>query len=133
MALSNAERQARYRARRKSAGLHRVDTWTDPEAEHKKQQQEEYQTETAKARQKELRKSEIIKHRRRGQVDGIIAVALLMIKKQCPDIARSILKEFYIDRQECSRCCIDKITLERIAPYLEEGYVTGNASVDNLQ
>jgi hypothetical protein len=109
--LSNAERQAAYRARKKAAGLKRQSGWVDPQAlvpeqtgknqdQTKKAWQEELKAEELKAARKEGRLKERTKNQRQGYLTAIMGVCGFFIRKERPDIAKSLLKEFYISRDD---------------------------------
>ena len=111
MALSVAERQARYRAKKKKAGLSRKDSWI-------KKQQQEGEADTAKQNKKELRQTEKDMYCQRGKVFGIVTAALLMVKHGRKDIAKEILKTFGIDRLTCAKAALPQKEREEISPYL---------------
>ena len=119
MALTTAERQARFRARKRAAGLQQKEIWVDPKADEKKRQQEAYQAEIAKQERKEFRDAEKTKYINRGRIDGIVSVALMLIKKERPDLVKEILKAFYIDRQRCADAVLDKMEMDAISLYLD--------------
>jgi hypothetical protein len=109
--LSNAERQAAYRARKKAAGLKRQSGWVNPQAlfpeqaQEKKDRfskdwQEELKAEELKAARKEGRLKERTKNQRRGYLSAIMSVCGFFIRKERPDIAKSLLEEFYLSRDD---------------------------------
>jgi hypothetical protein len=109
--LSNAERQAAYRERKKAAGLKRQSGWVDPRSvipepagknkdQEKKAWREELKAEELKAARKEGRLKERTKNQRQGYLTAISSVCGFFIRRERPDIAKSLLKEFYISRED---------------------------------
>jgi hypothetical protein len=109
--LSNAERQAAYRERKKAAGLKRQSGWEDPEASardpapNEKDQlyqewKDELKAEELKAARKEGRQKERSKSQRKGYLSAMISVCSFFIRRERPDIARALVKEFVLERDE---------------------------------
>jgi hypothetical protein len=117
--LSNAERQARFKAKKKAEGLNRNYAWTSPELEKKAKSNEQWQAdlreetrqERIKAARKEGRNSVRMKYLEYGRIDGIISVCDFIVQRQRPDIAKSILKKFMVTRKRCEAAGFDTFKL----------------------
>ena len=108
--LSNAERQAAYRERKKAAGLRRQSGWEDPAASApapaldgpeglKKAWQEELKAEELKAARKEGREKERAKSQRQGYLTAMASVCRFLVRHERADIARYLLKEFNVTKR----------------------------------
>jgi hypothetical protein len=67
--------------------------------------------ETEKEKRKLLREKVIGKYYRKGWVAGIVWVAGFMIRKGRNDIARAIMKEAYLDREQCREAGLSEFDL----------------------
>jgi hypothetical protein len=103
--LTPAEKQARYRERKKALGLKRQETWTthltDRQKEIKKQWAEELKQEELKAARAEGRHlaRQKDKSREHGRIDGICSAAAFFVSHDRRDIAQHLLAHFYITRE----------------------------------
>jgi hypothetical protein len=109
--LTNAERQAAYRERKKAEGLKRQSGWIDPQmagnepAQGKKDRlknewQEQLKAEELKAARKEGRQKERAVHHRKGYLSAMVSVCGFFIHRDRPDIAKTLLKEFVLSRDD---------------------------------
>jgi len=123
MALSNAERQARYRAKRRALGLKQVLGWVDPAAPsaaaRKEAWAQEIQDEKVKAARKAGREAERRKYYARGRTGALVDVCNHFIRKGRGDIAAALLTAFYVDRQTCEENAVDGMAMA----VLEKGRV----------
>jgi predicted transposase YdaD len=103
MALTNAERQARFRQRQKEKGF--VYKYIDPQkleaAAAYQQLAEEEREERMKAARKAGRESERQKHYTRGKTSGIVSCASFLIVQGREDLAALLLAEHKLSRQAC--------------------------------
>jgi hypothetical protein len=117
--LTNAEKQARFKARKKAEGLKRNYAWSNPETDKKQKHQEQWEAdlreetrqEHIKAARKEGRNSVRIKYLEHGRIDGIISVCNFMVQRERPDIAKSILKKLMVTRKRCEAAGFDTFDL----------------------
>jgi hypothetical protein len=117
--LTNAEKQARFKAKKRAEGLKRNYAWTSLDFEKPNKPNDQWQGELwkelkeqeLKSAKKTVKNSILNKYYTQGIVRGILMTCDFMIRRQRPDIARAILKEHYIDRIRCEEADIDKMTL----------------------
>jgi hypothetical protein len=142
--LTNAERQAAYRERKKAEGLKRQSGWIDPQAvikesdESKESQsaaawREELKAEELKAARKEGRQKERAKHQRRGYLQAMISVCSFFIRRERPDISKALLKEFVLSRKDFTEANFDSFELsplERAGIFNEPEKPPGKAGID---
>jgi hypothetical protein len=125
---SNAERQAAYRARKKAAGLRRKDDWINPlmgfkgepsnEREaYKKQWQKEPEGEQLKAARKAGRQKERAKYQRKGYIEAMINIGTFFIRRERPDIAQALMKNFNTTRTDCTDCGYGNFELQTLDKY----------------
>jgi hypothetical protein len=81
--------------------------------ETKRQWQEELARETEAENRKILRKEEIRKYYSRGFIQGILWVVQHMINRGRDDIAQSLIKEAYLDRDRCREAGVSQYDLQR--------------------
>jgi hypothetical protein len=128
LAKANARRQAEYKARQKERGMVRLNAWTDPaqspataasgadglpEDERKRLLLEE----ELKAARQAGRRKEREKHYRKGWLRAMISVCGFFIRRERPDIARELVKEFNITHGECTEQGFDSFDLNILDTY----------------
>jgi hypothetical protein len=103
MALTNAEKQARYRQRQKEKGL--VYRYVSPKKADtdavREQLAEEERQERLKAVRKAGKEAERKKYYMQGNTSGIISCARFFVIKGRKDLAALILSEYQLSRQTC--------------------------------
>jgi hypothetical protein len=115
MAMTNAERQARYRTKRKEQGLKRHVNWFDPNKPPEPKQVELFTptapdalltAEKLKAAKSEGRRLARQADRTRddGFTDGLCAAAAFFVRRGNPELARIFLAEHYIGRAKAAKC-----------------------------
>jgi hypothetical protein len=77
--------------------------------------------EVGKEERKLLRKTVIGKYYRRGWVAGIVWAVGFMARKGRKDIAQAILKETYLDREQCREAGLSDFELRGIMNIFENG------------
>lgn len=126
--LSNAERQAAYRERKKASGLRRKDNWIDPQPPSqgglskeqeaiRRQWKKELQDEELKAARKSGRQKEREKHQRKGYIQAMISIGNFFISRKRPDITRAVLTHFTISRKDCTDCGYSNFELQLLDKY----------------
>jgi hypothetical protein len=75
--------------------------------------------ETEKEERKLIRKQAIGKYYRKGWVTGIVWVAGFMARKGRKDIAQAIMKETYLDREQCREAGLSDFELRGIKTIFE--------------
>jgi flagellar biosynthesis/type III secretory pathway protein FliH len=138
--MSNAERQAQYRQRRKEQGLKRRDNWVTPKADSnqtstiREQEREdrrarweaEAQEEKLKAAREEGRRlaRNADRSRATGYIDGLCTAAAFFVRIDRVDIAQSLLGYYTIDRNKAAAALeADKRTKSATLETLEYGGV----------
>jgi hypothetical protein len=66
-----------------------------------------------------IRKKVIGKYYRKGQVAGIVWAVGFMVRKGRNDIAQAIMKEVYLDREECREAGLSNFDLQGIKAVFE--------------
>jgi hypothetical protein len=77
--------------------------------------------ETEKEERKLIRKKAIGKYYRKGWVAGIGWVAGFMVRRGRSDIAKAVMKEAYIDREQCRETGLSDFDLRGILNIFENG------------
>jgi hypothetical protein len=75
--------------------------------------------EAEKEERKLIRKKAIGKYYRKGWVAGIVWVAEFMTRKGRSDIAKAIMKEAYLDREQCREAGLSDFDLQGIKNIFE--------------
>jgi hypothetical protein len=70
--------------------------------------------ETKKEERKMIRKTAIGKYYRKGWVAGIVWAAGFMVRRGRKDVARAIMKEAYLDREQCREAGLTDFELRGI-------------------
>ena len=128
MAKTNAQRQAEYKARQKARGRIRRSVWTDPahdaapvasgaEGVTPDERKRLLLDEELKAARQAGRQKERAKHQRKGWLRAMISVCGFFIRRERPDIARALVKEFLISREECVGHGFDSFDLSAMDRY----------------
>jgi hypothetical protein len=120
--LTPAQKQARYRQRKKAQGLQRKDSWVNPAAAELKafndQWQEELRQEELKAVRKAGRTKEQSKYYTRGRIRALVSVGNFFIVRERPDIAKDILKYFSVTKEIVRECKLTDFDLGRVKDLL---------------
>jgi hypothetical protein len=74
---------------------------------------------TEKEERKLVRKRAIGKYYRKGWVAGIVWVAGFMVRKGRKDIAQAVMKETYLDREQCREAGLSDFDLRGIMSIFE--------------
>jgi hypothetical protein len=80
---------------------------------------DQWARETEKEERKLIRKQAIGKYYRKGWVTGIVWVARFMARKSRKDIAQAIMKETYLDREQCWEAGLSDFELRGIKTIFE--------------
>jgi hypothetical protein len=75
--------------------------------------------ETAKEERKLIRKQAIGKYYRKGWVAGVVWTAGFMVRKDRKDIAQAIMKEVYLDLEQCREAGLTDFDLRVITNIFE--------------
>jgi hypothetical protein len=75
---------------------------------------DQWARETEKEERKLVRKQAIGKYYRKGWVAGIVWAAGFMVRKGRNDIALAIMKEAYLDREQCRKAGLSDFDLQGI-------------------
>jgi hypothetical protein len=119
MAMTNAERQARFRARKKAAGLLVKTLWVNP-ATATDQKAVGKDKKKAAADQKAHTHAVDAAYARgasAGRINAVTLIASKLIDRDAANIAEFFLHDFYITQQDCKKY-VENSTLKKIAPYL---------------
>jgi hypothetical protein len=82
---------------------------------------EQWTREAEKEERKLIRKQVIGKYYRKGWVAGVVWVAGFMACKGRKDIAQAIMKETYLDREQCREAGLSDFDLRIITNIFENG------------
>jgi hypothetical protein len=82
---------------------------------------DQWAREAEKEERKLIRKQVIGEYYRKGRVAGIVWVAGFLVRKGRKDIAQAIMKEAYLDRQQCREAGLSDFDLRIIANIFENG------------
>jgi hypothetical protein len=79
---------------------------------------DQWARETEKEERKLIRKTAIRKYYRKGWIAGIVWAAGFMVRKGRKDIARAIMKETYLDQEQCREAGLSDFELRGIMDVL---------------
>jgi hypothetical protein len=82
---------------------------------------DQWAKETEKEERKLIRKKAIGKYYRKGWIAGIVWVTGFMVRKGRKDIAQAIMKETYLDREQCREAGLSDFDLRIITNVFENG------------
>jgi hypothetical protein len=119
---TNAQRQAEYKARKKAQGMVRQTGWTGPARETRPaipapaeetpdERRRQLLDEELKAARQAGRQKERAKHYRKGYLQAMVSVCNFFVRRDRPDIARTLAAEFNITREECAKSGLDGLDL----------------------
>lgn len=122
--LTNAERQAAYRERKKAEGLKRQSGWVDPQApaveaaQPSKAQllkgwQEELKAEELKAARQSGRQKERAKFEAKGYFTAMAMACKYFMNHDRPDITRSLMQEFLLTRDKFTKAQVDQMYISQ--------------------
>jgi hypothetical protein len=111
--MTSAERQARYRQKRKEQGLKRRDTWVSNEPAAKPE---------GKGDQTRRPEQNADRNRENGYIDGLCTAAAFLVKCDRADIAQSLLWYYAINRSEAI-AALEKGTRSATLATLDSGGV----------